>query len=577
MSSLSDVRVKRWFKKSASEQYLYAKNLSPAQRGDLERTLEKKFRNPGDPQAQEALSMWLSVQQARLRTHTDEQKSAYRSKLIKQVALPAATIVGLNMAAPLFVLNRRDYHESVDRPEYATAFDNFMQIIGDEYLSMDIRTSAAQKLVYHARQEGTIGHNERFHLALNAGMAQIPPDAIPAGIPNRQEIVGAFGLAKLGHRLNSNPNAVYIGSVADDIGSNSKPLGVQMNAWLREAGEPQLKNAKAFDGEENAASFARLLERRMPAASFSNATITSRYTLAKEGAMVMQAIAEDPDLRGRVFAMAENALGTCGDNVAEGFSTIVLAVRNHQMAEAVRDGRVGSAELNRWGLQQFAQDALEKEVNDFIERSEAQMEDMRKTLESALRAASFPDSLIEQVTQDPRTHQSKLRATIMALGNPVPEVESALHDILALQIKNYGLREERVEAMLHAKVALGEMLGLPDSTPKGMLFEHSSKLTGRDLKSIGTAVLAAQADPSSVKEFLVSNDIWLAGMKQLHAEEFEALERQFDDDPFHDMDLPRDGDEHVAEQMAYVEAANDFTQRKTQAESALLLKCAGLQ
>jgi hypothetical protein len=80
MSDLSPQRTKRWFKKSASEQYLYAKSLTPEQRSALEQALEQRFRNSQEPHAGEALDMWLSVQQARLRTHSPEQRAAHRGR-----------------------------------------------------------------------------------------------------------------------------------------------------------------------------------------------------------------------------------------------------------------------------------------------------------------------------------------------------------------------------------------------------------------------------------------------------------------------------------------------------------------
>jgi hypothetical protein len=91
-----------------------------------------------------------------------------------------------------------------------------------------------------------------------------------------------------------------------------------------------------------------------------------------------------------------------------------------------------------------------------------------------------------------------------------------------------------------------------------------------------STVQASEADPKALKGFLVSNDTWLHGMKHLHAHEFEALEKRFGKDPFNDLDVPPDGDQHLEEQTAYVEAAQDFLRRKTRAEHALALRCAGL-
>lgn len=93
MSGLSDARVKRWLKKSASDQYLYAKSLTATQRGELEQVLAHMMRG-NTPEAKQALTMWLSVQQARLRTHAPWHQEAYRRLQLNNFIVPYATVVG---------------------------------------------------------------------------------------------------------------------------------------------------------------------------------------------------------------------------------------------------------------------------------------------------------------------------------------------------------------------------------------------------------------------------------------------------------------------------------------------------
>ncbi|KQV81260.1 NEL-type E3 ubiquitin ligase domain-containing protein [Rhizobacter sp. Root1221] len=605
MSQLSAERSTRWFKKSASEQYHFAKVMSPAQRGDLERCLEARFRSPGDPQAERALDMWLSVQQARLRTHGDGQRSEHRLQMLLKVALPAATVLGAGLGAACFHQGRQDYYASRDRPEYATAFDNFMRIIGDGALPMDVRMTAARRLAYHAQREGTIADAESLQLSMRHAGAQpaaaiVPVDALavqrplaslPADEPFLLEIMGAFALAGTGHRLSKNPNAVTVHSVAEDVQQGSTQLGAQMNAWLREAGLPGLKSASAFNGERYADSFARVLERRMPAASIANATITNRHELAVEGAMVIHAIADSTDLRALVFAMAETALGDCGDNVAEGFSEIVHAVRNHQMETAVRQGRVGLEALNGWGRAQFRLDVLDREINRFIDRAKAEtaalVAEKRDALSPGMRALGMSEeaivaSMARPVAVSEVDILAEVDDLVAAAGGTAEsltlreQVATAINELREIEWKMTRLTNEPVETRLHAKVELGAALGLEGYVSQGLGHRGVSVMTQADIDVLRSTVQTSEADPKALKDFLVRNDIWLRSMKHLHAHEFEALGERFGEDPFHGLDLPRDGDEHLEELTAYVEAAQDFLRRKTRAEHALAARCAGL-
>lgn len=162
MSTLSDKRTKRWFKKSASEQYLYAKSLLPEQRDELENELARTMAG-NTPAAREALTMWLSVQQARLRTHSPVQQQLHRSQQIAN-AIPIATGVGAAVSLPALLNRRTQYYQSDERPEYAKAFDNFMSVIGNPALPPEVRKIVAERLEYHAWSEGTIAPPEQHLL-----------------------------------------------------------------------------------------------------------------------------------------------------------------------------------------------------------------------------------------------------------------------------------------------------------------------------------------------------------------------------------------------------------------------------
>jgi hypothetical protein len=261
------------------------------------------------------------------------------------------------------------------------------------------------------------------------------------------------------------------------------------------------------------------------------------------------------------------------------------------MSQAVSQGRVGSRELTEWGRKQFRLDALEREVHLFISRetvkAEALLEAKRGALGALLRSQNIDESQVRHTLENPLQRMDELYNALdeRAAQSDVPEeqrramkdqVQQMLGELAHLHSRHECLTQEPLETMLHAKISLATVLDISDSVSQGMEYVGTSVLSGEDLKAIQAAVQRSEADGSALKEFLVCNETWVAGMKQLHSKEFEALDRRFDDDGFHDLDLPPGGDEHVTEQLAYNLAAEDYTRRKQAAESALMLRCAGL-
>lgn len=604
MSAFSDVRVKRWLKKSASDQYLYAKSLTPAQRDELEQALDQTMRSD-TPEAQQAMTMWLSVQQARLRTHAPWHQDAYRRLQLQNFIVPYVTVVGTPLAVPLHLATRTEYYRSPYRPEYAQAFNNFMSVIADSSLSQAIRRAAIERLDYHARREGTIAMPELHQLRTHGA-----------------EPLAASGycVATSSATTTPGPGAHAIFSrLEDDLALQTTPLGMQIMLWQAaalEAGaedksqrthwysprrKPQpplrLDKVSAFNTEENAVSFARLLARRQASAKTEPASNVRK--ILQDGLTVTHAIAKDADLRALVFTMAEDALGTCRDKVSEGFSAIVNAVSNHKMAQAVKEGRIGQKKLQAWAGQQFRLSALEDEVDAFLQRA---VDENRQALEqhSQSRLLFVPTSLMEDIltpalAPDPSrealvTAQQTVLDTMQAIGvlqdapdTPADQKQCAadglakLGAMLELLQKRMAMLHEPVETKMHAKVRLRKALDLPDSTVAAMAYSGVSILNEAALKDIEKAVRERETNPTEMGNYLLSNETWSAGMKQLHDARFKDLQRRFEADPFYESMPPPDDDEHVDQIIDYNRKAQAFAQQMQAEQEALLLQCAGLR
>jgi hypothetical protein len=457
-----------------------------------------------------------------------------------------------------FSENRTDYYSSPDRPEYGDARANFMRIIGDQSLGDDVRIKVAQRFAYHALREGTLTKADASNLGSYATpeWQQYLDGGIPADEPNPREVVGAIVMA-VSIRLN-------LAGLSGDLEQQRAPLGQEIQGWLAAAGKTEgLPQAAAFDSEPLARSFARLLARRRPAQDNNSPDAAAAL---QDGARVIRAVAEDPDLRGRVFAMAENALGTCGDNVAQGFSQIVLAVNQHQMAKAVERGEVNAAGLNRETRQLFRLDVLEQEVHRLIaHKLEATEADLAAN-EAALAA----------------NEQKALRASGplsagLRLMLTTQHTELKLTHTKLTQTKNQ-LTNEPVETMLHAKVHLRTQLELPDGLPTTEA-NRVSVLDQGDLKRIKAAIQAREAEGSELRAFVLSDpdQLWLTAMKKLHADELAPIQKAHDDDPVWAEELhPPKGEIFADWQTGYESRSNAVRQKAEAAERELLFRLAGM-
>lgn len=301
-----------------------------------------------------------------------------------------------------------------------------------------------------------------------------------------------------------------IDGLENDLDRQQHPLGHEIQAWLRGT-VARAGSAHAFDGEDNAASFARMLARlREPT---QPGTSAAPAQIAAQVLTVIQAIASDAGLRAKVFSLAETALGSCTDNLAEGFSKVLLAVDQHQMAQAVETGEVNAAQLNRWAGQRFRLSLLETAVHRFI-HDQLQRPDLPNRNRNALTA-------------------------------------------------------EPLETMLHAKVALRKHLDLPDGTASTMQFDGCSVLGQQELRLLVQAVVGQAADRAVHGSFLLGDPTWRAGMKAAHAPAFQKLQRERDEDPFYDLDVPADSSGEGA--FRYAEVAEKFRAKWAQREDELLL------
>ncbi|WP_158251268.1 NEL-type E3 ubiquitin ligase domain-containing protein [Xanthomonas populi] len=168
---------------------------------------------------------------------------------------------------------------------------------------------------------------------------------------------------------------------------------------------------------------------------------------------------------------------------------------------------------------------------------------------------------------------SRQYAQLASNGGLPTEEQSFRQSQLFKRLKT--LQDEPVETMMHAKVMLREELDLPN-VPSSMIFQSISALTNEDLTTLASSVRERERDKDAFGDFMLANETWRAGVKQLYAAEYEALMESFNNDAFYELDVPPGDDAHVAESIKYNELAADFLDRKQKAENAWLREKVGL-
>ncbi len=441
-----------------------AATLTSGQRTQLELELENNMRMLPMVQAADACGMWLAVQQARLHRYTsppqtDSRRDPYQDAL--RALQPG------DSAHPRW--------PQYERPEYHDAINGMLRVIGDDTVSPVLRDQVSRCLTRYWHVEG--------------GLSRM--DAAMFGIR------GVEALARQGYRSGGPAFEVL-----RDIEMQRRSLGEEMREVMARSGRPLTPIALSFNEEPNARSFARVLAR------------VAGTTGGDAAAEVVDAIVQDPDLRQLVFGMAEAALGSCGDNVAEGWSRIVTQVRTHRIAQRLRSGEISEPDLHGWGRQQFRLATLEALVH-----------------------------------------------TAMAQWLRSPALSANQRQKIA---------SEALETMLHAKSALKAELDLPPEVSSTMSHGSYSVLDAATLIWLADEVRRQEADSAKLAEYLLCNQNWTAGMRQLHDAQFQELRQRFDDDPFYDLPLPAEGPGLVEQQVAYAEKAADFKRRIEESERDLL-------
>lgn len=298
-----------------------------------------------------------------------------------------------------------------------------------------------------------------------------------------------------------------------DVARQTRPLHEQIARILAKAGRPLPSHdldLAALSREPQAQAFARLLSRLPQAADKKDPAYDQRRRkLLNDAADVIASILSDRELRTEVFAMAINALGSCGDSVHKGFSDIVHATHIHRMRARISSGNLRPREFADWGRREFR---------------------LHKLQELAM---------------------AHIQAQLRTNGDPHAA---------------WVMKNEPLQLMLQAEVQAGKLMDLPDSACRHASPCFAKHMPESTVSGFVEATRKAEEDGSELREFLMSNPVWREGLRRFDADDFEESSTRFANDPFYDEPLPTS----VEDEFAYAAKAADLRRRQQAEESELV-------
>jgi hypothetical protein len=166
-------------RKPSSAQYQYAKDndkLSRTGRTLLSAALEdivaRRRQGPDGFTPDQALKMWLSVQHARLRTHSPLQRFYYQTEKV-ELAIWGLAIFPLPLTVKRMRALHKKYYRARERPEYGAAFKGFMEMLRAPGISETHKLEIAETLLdQHIRKEGTIAPGDHNRIVGALPLAQ---------------------------------------------------------------------------------------------------------------------------------------------------------------------------------------------------------------------------------------------------------------------------------------------------------------------------------------------------------------------------------------------------------------------
>lgn len=367
-----------YFHKPSSPRYQFAKHqMNAHERTQLTAILRHLMEQHGlDSHARnEITDLYLSLQHARLRTHTPQQRAALRRAHGNEGLLAVAGLLPgpATMMVPLLMLDRslathRDYYRSPGRPEYGAAVADMGELLGSPNVAEEIKLKIAGEILdRYIRSEKLFSteHADSILLALNMGV--VPEDlrqwlGRPQGMTSR--ILRDPSTDAQKRRLIEwalDPNN-YSGEKSARLDLTLERLYKTINELFQDEGRAPLTppvDLAAWNKKRNAFHFDRLLKR----AEEDAAAVPSRKAAVYHNvAAILDAITADPSFAEQVFHDSVGGTQHCMHNALEYISELAVRSRNRTLVRQIESGAMGIEQFREASLSALRLETLQQYI-----------------------------------------------------------------------------------------------------------------------------------------------------------------------------------------------------------------------
>lgn len=371
-----------YFHKPSSPRYQFAKHQMNAQeRTQLTAILRHLMEHQTlDSQARnEITDLYLSLQYARLRTHTPQQRAQLRRAHLNEGFIAGAALFtgpGAPLAA-LFMLDRsvetqRNYYRSPRRPEYGAAIADMGELLGSPNVAEEIKLKIAGEILdRYIRSEKLFSteHADSILLALNTG-------AVPEGVRQwRGRHPGMTSRILRDPSTDAQKRLLIEWALDPENYSSNKSVMLDLtlerlyqtiNELFQKEGRPPLTppaDLAAWNKKRNASDFDKLLKR----AEEDAATVPSRKDAVYHNvAAILDAITTDPSFAEQVFHDSVGGTQQCLNNALEYISELAVRSRNRSLVRQIESGTVGIEQFKEASLSALKLEILEQYIAEII-------------------------------------------------------------------------------------------------------------------------------------------------------------------------------------------------------------------
>ncbi|WP_194727256.1 NEL-type E3 ubiquitin ligase domain-containing protein [Noviherbaspirillum malthae] len=385
-----------YFHKPSSPRYQIAKReMSAIERTQLTAILRHLIcQNNNELQSNSAeldeiVDLYLSVQHARLRMHTPEERLALRRHCAFYGVLGASLSL-TGPYGPVFLLlgieqiriGRRNYYRSNRRPEYEKATSDMFEMISSPVCPQEIKLRIAGEILDHYMRSEKLLTQEHADSILETLNEGVPPRRAgqATGMNGQLRYTGMASIILRDRSTEEQQNRlVEWATVSNNWKYSVEPLEKMLDRLCMRINEMRIEDGsvslptsqeiiKALSKKPNAEEFVNLIQRAEKDAN--NAKKNRSNEVYYNIAQILSAIMHDSDFADRVFQDSVGGTQNCINNAMEYISELARRSKNRELVRGIVSGAMNLEQFKEASLANFRLETLDRYIaTDILPRA----------------------------------------------------------------------------------------------------------------------------------------------------------------------------------------------------------------